>query len=196
MTQATIPSDSSPSDSSPSNSRAAADTIAVRRAVAVIVAVSMAAVGGLLWILYLNTGTEGNPSSIAPWISAGLNTGTAVFLIIGYRAVRSGRVGLHRRAMGVALAFSTLFLLNYVAYHYVSGDTPYPGQGPAKAFYLTLLGSHIAMSVVALPLVLITVWAAISSRLDLHRRLVRFTFPIWLYVSVTGVLVAVVLKAA
>ena len=186
MTQATIPAES----------RTEADAAAVRRAVAIIVGLSLAAVAGLLWILYLNTGTEGDPSSIAPWISAGLNTGTAVFLIIGYRAVRSGRVRAHRRAMVVALGFSTLFLLNYVAYHYVSGDTPYPGHGPAKALYLTLLASHIAMSVVALPLVLITVWAALSRRLDLHRRLVRFTFPIWLYVSVTGVLVAVILKAA
>lgn len=186
VTQATIPSEA----------RGRADTGTVRRAVGLIMGLSAAAVAGLLWILYRNTGTEGDPSSIAPWISAGLNTGTSIFLIVGYRAVRAGRVMAHRRAMTVALVFSTLFLANYIAYHYVSGDTPFAGDGAAKAFYLGLLASHVLMSVVALPLVLTTVWAAVSRRLDLHRRLVRFTFPVWLYVSVTGVLVAVTLKAA
>ncbi len=186
MTQATIPSEA----------RGGVGAWTVRRAVALIVAISVGAVGGLLWILYRNTGTEGDPSSIAPWISAALNTGTSVFLVVGYRAVRSGRVRAHRRAMAVALGFSTLFLLNYVTYHYVSGDTPYGGDGLDKVFYLALLASHVLMSVVALPLVLVTVWAAMSRRLDLHRRLVRFTFPTWLYVSITGVLVAVTLKAA
>jgi hypothetical protein len=99
------------------------------------------------------------------------------------------------RSMLVAVGFSSLLLINYVVNHVLRGDTPFPGVGTARTVYLSILASHSLFSVVALPLVLTTVFFALSGRFRMHRRLARVTFPIWLYVSVTGVVVFVFLKA-
>jgi putative membrane protein len=97
--------------------------------------------------------------------------------------------------MLMAFGFSSLFLVSYVVNHALRGDTPFPGVGTARMVYLSILASHILFSIVALPMVLTTLFFALSGRFRMHRRLARVTFPIWLYVSVTGVIVFVLLKA-
>jgi putative membrane protein len=97
--------------------------------------------------------------------------------------------------MLMAFGFSSLFLVSYVVNHALRGDTPFPGVGTARTVYLSILASHILFSIVALPMVLTTLFFGLSGRFRMHRRLARVTFPIWLYVSVTGVIVFVFLKA-
>ena len=128
-------------------------------------------------------------ASSLPVVNATLNSFTAICLIAGYRAIRHGEVLRHRRWMSTALVFSALFLLSYVTYHHFHGDTPFTGEGPIRTAYFFVLVSHILTSMLALPLVLTTVYFAASARYEQHRRLARWTLPVWLYVSVTGVLV-------
>ena len=93
-----------------------------------------------------------------------------------------------------AFGFSSLFLISYIINHALHGDTHFPGQGAVRAIYLSILASHIFLSIVALPLVLTTLFFSLSGRFAMHRRVARVTFPIWLYVSITGVIVFVFLK--
>ena len=97
--------------------------------------------------------------------------------------------------MMVAFCFSTLFLVSYIVNHALHGDTRFPGHGAVRAIYLSILASHIILSIVALPLVLVTFFLSLTRRFPIHRRVARFTlFPIWFYVSVTGVVVFAMLK--
>jgi putative membrane protein len=96
--------------------------------------------------------------------------------------------------MLAALGFSVLFLVGYITHHALHGDTKFVGEGPIRGTYLVILASHVLLSVVALPMVLTTFFFSLSGQLERHRRLARFTLPIWLYVSVTGVVVFVMLK--
>lgn len=168
------------------------------RATAFIVALSAVACALLLLLVYGPSGSSGDADGAlwdaVPWVNAGLNAAAAVWLLVGYRAVRRGAVDVHRRSMLAALGFSAAFLVSYVTYHAFHGDTPFEGDPVVRAVYLVVLASHVVCSVVALPLVLTTVWAALSGRVPVHRRLARVTFPIWLYVSVTGVLVVAILR--
>lgn len=131
-----------------------------------------------------------------PAVNASLNALSALLLLAGLIAIRGGRRELHAGLMRAAFAASALFLCCYLYYHFVviAGEpTRYHGAGWRRPAYLALLGSHTILAVVNLPMVLRTLWLAHRERWDAHRRLARRTFPIWLYVSVTGVLVYVVL---
>jgi putative membrane protein len=97
--------------------------------------------------------------------------------------------------MLLAFGFSSLFLISYIVNHALHGDTHFPGHGTIRTVYLTILASHIFLSIVALPLVLITFFLSLTGRFPIHKRVARFTFPIWLYVSVTGVIVFALLQA-
>ena len=112
--------------------------------------------------------------------------GKAIFILVNRAA--------HRTSMLVAFGFSTLFLVSYIANHAIHGDTVFPGQGPVRTFYLAVLASHVILSIVALPMVLTTFFFSLTGRFAQHRRIARVTFPIWLYVSVTGVVVFVFLR--
>ena len=109
--------------------------------------------------------------------------------MLGYAAIRRGRRDVHQRWMFTALAASGVFLVSYVTYHALHGDSRFLGQGVVRPIYFVILISHILLSVVALPLVLSTFYLSLSGRFAAHRRVARWTFPIWLYVSVTGVVV-------
>lgn len=129
-----------------------------------------------------------------PLIDAILNGLATICIVLGWIAIRRGREKQHERWMLAALVFSALFLTCYLTYHF--GPTPprrFDGEGLARTLYLILLISHIILAAAIVPLVAITVWFAARRRLDKHRRIARITLPLWLYVSVTGVLVYVVL---
>jgi uncharacterized membrane protein YozB (DUF420 family) len=131
-----------------------------------------------------------------PAVNATLNGMAAVLLMAGLLAIKSGQRELHRRLMLSAFAVSTAFLACYLYYHFAIAcgqPTRFNATGLAKGAYLALLLSHTVLAVVNLPMVLRTLWLAHRERWEAHRRLARWTFPIWLYVSVTGVLVYVVL---
>lgn len=160
-------------------------------------ATSAAALAFLFWLLYLRRG-GGDAAAFAflPAVNAGLNATTSAFLIRGWFAIKAGNRPLHAFCQKTAFVFSALFLICYIFYHSVHGDSAYPGQGWMRGVYFFILISHILLSMAALPMVLATFFFALTSRLEAHRKLARWTLPIWLYVSLTGVLVFVFLKAA
>ena len=124
-----------------------------------------------------------------PTVNATLNTISAIFLTIGYLCIRSRRPIAHRNCMIAAFVVSTLFLTSYLTYHYHAGSTPFQGEGWVRLVYFAVLIPHIVLAAVILPLALSTLYFAIRKRFSTHRRIARWTLPIWLYVSVTGVIV-------
>ncbi len=158
--------------------------------------VSGLAVSFLLWLLYIH-----RPSAnfvgrwmFLPALNALLNGLCAITLCVGLYFIKHHKRGAHRTSMLLAFIFSSAFLVSYIVNHALHGDTIFPGQGPVRAFYLTILGSHVILSIAALPMVLTTFFFSLTGRFQMHRRIARVTFPIWLYVSITGVAVFVFLK--
>ncbi len=129
------------------------------------------------------------PLSYFPALDATLNAASALLLTLGYFFIRNKKVRAHKICMLSAFATSTIFLICYLWYHYHRGVTRFPRQGGLRAFYLMLLGSHTVLAVVIVPLVLITVYRAWRGWFGRHKRIARWTLPLWLYVSVTGVVV-------
>jgi uncharacterized membrane protein YozB (DUF420 family) len=131
----------------------------------------------------------------APWvyrlpeINATLNAISAVFLLTGYTMIRRGKIFAHRFCMISAFACSTIFLCGYLYYHFSIGVVRFGGQGWVRPVYFTILTSHTILAVVIVPLVLITLTRALRSQFSRHRAIAVWTFPLWLYVSVTGVIV-------
>jgi putative membrane protein len=121
--------------------------------------------------------------------NAGLNSASTVLLLIGWMAVRRGDREMHRKCMVSALGVSALFLVSYLTRVALTGTHRYPGTGALRAIYLGLLGSHMLLAMLTPPLVLRALYLALRQRFAEHRRLVRYAYPIWMYVSVTGVLV-------
>ena len=124
-----------------------------------------------------------------PAVNAGLNSLTALALLVGYYFIRQKNVLAHRAAMGTAFALGGLFLLSYVAYHSQVESTHFGGVGAIRTAYFFLLLTHIGLAVVTVGLVLFTLYFALTGQYTKHKRIARWTFPIWLYVSVTGVIV-------
>ena len=129
------------------------------------------------------------PLSFLPPIYATINGITAVFLIAGVLAIKNGNRQLHQRLMTTAIALSVAFLVMYVAYHLTSDSTKFGGEGIIRPIYFFILISHIFLSVAVIPLVLITYVRALAERFDRHKKIAKITFPIWLYVALTGVIV-------
>jgi putative membrane protein len=129
------------------------------------------------------------PLHSLPAVNASLNGLAAIFLVIGYFLIRARKIQAHRYCMIAAFACSCLFLTLYLTFHYLAGVIRFGGQGWIRPVYLTLLTSHTILAVVIVPLVLITLSRGLSRRFDKHRAIARWTLPLWLYVSVTGVVV-------
>ncbi|MBB6612181.1 DUF420 domain-containing protein [Pontibacter sp. Tf4] len=127
--------------------------------------------------------------SFQPPLHAILNSLTAIALVVGYINVKKGNVRVHRGAMLTAFGLSAIFLVSYVTYHFLGERTIYGGDGVLKYIYYFVLLTHIVLAVVIVPLVLLSVYFGISNQLARHRRISKWTFPIWLYVAITGVLV-------
>lgn len=153
--------------------------------------------GFLLWFIYAKPATASHGAGLGflPTANAGLNALAAVCLTAGFVNVKRGNTGAHKKCMLAALVFSTLFLAGYLIYHHFHGDTPFPGKGVVRPIYFSILISHIVLSVIALPLVLTTVFYALRGRSEPHKKIARLTFPVWLYVSVSGVAVYFFLRA-
>lgn len=163
-----------------------------------VAAISVVAVAAITWVLYLRDRSGADTAQLAfmPVVNASMNAISAAAQVMGYLAIRAKKQSLHRALMLTALGASTLFFAGYLAYHYVHGDTRYPGSGPIKVAYFALLITHVVASIALVPMVLVTLFNAVRGRFAAHRKLARFTLPVWLYVSVTGVLVFVMLRSA
>lgn len=132
-------------------------------------------------------------ASALPSLNAALNGTSAVLLLLGWRAIRAGRRELHRRLMMGACASSTLFLAGYLTRIALTGTHRFPGGGALRAAYLAVLASHTLLAALTLPLVLRTLQLSLTARFPEHRRIARITFPVWMYVSLTGIAVYVML---
>lgn len=124
-----------------------------------------------------------------PPIYASLNALTSVLLVVAVWAVKQNKLILHEKLMKTGIVFSILFLLLYVLYHMTSDSTKFGGEGTIKLVYFIILISHIVLSIVVIPFVLITFVRAITNNIELHKKIARFTFPLWLYVTISGVIV-------
>jgi putative membrane protein len=166
--------------------------------VAGIIAVSAAATLFLFWLIYVHPAADAGAThyTFLPNLNALLNGLSALALLIGFYFVKQRRIAAHRASMMTAFVFSSLFLVSYIANHALHGDQKYPVHDFVYRIYIPLLVSHIILAIVALPIVLITFYLSLSGRIPAHRRLARITFPLWLYVSVTGVVVRIMLVAA
>jgi len=131
--------------------------------------------------------------SFLPHLNAVLNTTSALFLMAGYTFIRLGRIRAHRNCQLTALFSSTLFLSSYLTYHYFHGTTRFAGQGIARPIYFTILITHTILAVVIVPLIFVTLYRALRLDFIRHKRIARWTLPLWLYVSVTGVIVYLML---
>ncbi|HWR50790.1 MAG TPA: DUF420 domain-containing protein [Bryobacteraceae bacterium] len=124
-----------------------------------------------------------------PAFNALLNATAATLLIAGWALIRSGRKRAHKRVMIAAFSVSCAFLVSYLIYHYTAGVTRFQGTGAMRTLYLTILGTHTVLAAAVPFLAAITLWRGLKGRFDMHRRIARWTLPIWVYVSVTGVMV-------
>jgi protein SCO1/2/putative membrane protein len=132
-------------------------------------------------------------TAILPSVNAALNATAAVLLVWGYTLIRRKRIAQHRKVMQTAFVVSCLFLVCYLIYHYQVGSVRFPKTGAIKTLYLSILGTHTVLAAAVPVLAIITLRRGLSARYDKHRRIARWTLPIWLYVSVTGVVVYLML---
>ena len=181
-----------------SNTISAAPRSSTRPAIAAILAVSAAATLFLFWLIYVHPAADVTSSRLAflPALNAILNGLSATALLIGFTFIRARKIPAHRASMITAFVFSTLFLVSYILHHALHGDVRYPLHAAYRSIYLPLLASHIILAVVALPLVLVTFFFSLTGRFPQHRKVARWTFPLWLYVSVTGVITYAMLRLA
>ncbi|UCE02801.1 MAG: DUF420 domain-containing protein [Candidatus Latescibacterota bacterium] len=128
-----------------------------------------------------------------PSVNAGLNSTCALLLIAGFICIKRQNATAHRRCMKAAVATSCLFLVSYLTYHFKVGSTSFTGEGWIRPVYFTILFSHTILAAVIVPLVIITLWRALRSNFSRHRRIARWTLPLWFYVSLTGVVIYVLL---
>lgn len=147
------------------------------------------AVAGLFGVKLKDLGINIEPLTFLPPIYATINGFTAIVLIVAVIAIKKRNRKLHERLMKFAIALSVCFLLMYIAYHMTSDSTKYGGEGTIKYVYLFILLTHILLSIVVIPFVLITYVRAITNNLERHKKIAKITFPLWLYVAVTGVVV-------
>jgi putative membrane protein len=159
--------------------------------IATIIVVSALASALICWLVYFHTPTDvgGTQLRSLPLVNAILNALSTVALLLGYRFIRGRKIAQHRAAMFTAFIFSSIFLVSYLVNFTLHGETHFNRLSPWWPFYWKLLASHILLSVIALPMILITFFLSLTGRFPAHRKLARYTWPIWLYVSVTGVIV-------
>jgi len=126
---------------------------------------------------------------LLPAVNAWINATTSLILILAYMAIRKGKKELHKKLMLTALSLSVLFLLSYVSYHSLAESTPYGGEGWIRSVYYFILLSHILLAIIIVPLVLLSFSRALQQNFEKHKKIARITLPLWLYVTLTGVIV-------
>ncbi len=171
--------------------------ISLPKAIGVILLISGVAFGFLIWLIYFKGGSDYSSEVITslPALNALLNGTSAILLLFGYKAILDRNFTRHMKFNLTAFVTSTFFLISYVIYHNFHGSTPFPGQGLIRPFYFFILISHIILSAAVVPMILTSFYLAFAGKLKLHRKVSKFTLPIWLYVSVTGVVIFFVLNA-
>jgi putative membrane protein len=169
----------------------------LRPAIYRIIAVSAAAFVFLLWLLYFKRGHAADPNALSflPAVNAALNGLAATCITAGVIAIKTGRKRLHVTLMISALILSVVFLISYIIYHDLHGDTKFVTEGAIRYAYFFILISHILCTIFALPLIMTAVFFAVTRRFELHKKVVKYTVPLWLYVSITGVVIYFLLRA-
>lgn len=172
------------------------DQIDTKKALSVIVVVSVVALVSLLWILFFSEDVEHSYSWVAklPISNVIFNSLSSILLVLGLREIKHKNFSRHMKFMIGAFIMSACFLIGYVIHAYFIGDTKFMGEGIIRPIYFFILISHIILSAFVLPLVLSSFYFAFSGKFKTHRKLSKVTFPIWLYVSVTGVLIFTILR--
>jgi putative membrane protein len=167
------------------------------RVIVSIIALSAAASALICWLVYFHTPTDvaGTQLRSLPLVNAVLNLLATIALVTGLREILHRRIHHHRASMSFAFFFSSIFLVSYLVNFTLHGETHFNRFNPWWPFYWKLLASHIVLSTIALPLILITFFLSLTGRFPAHKKIARWTFPIWLYVSVTGVIVYVMQAA-
>tara|TARA_R110002096_G_scaffold170131_12_gene342284 strand:- start:7826 stop:8392 length:567 start_codon:yes stop_codon:yes gene_type:complete len=172
------------------------DNVSAKKALAVIIGVSVVALSFLVWLIYFNEGSDHNYPWVAklPAFNAAFNSLSTIFLVLGLREIKQRNFARHMKFMISAFITSALFLVSYIVYHHFIGDTKFMGEGFIRPIYFFILITHIVLSAFVVPLVLSSFFFAFSGKFKTHRKVSKFTLPIWLYVSVTGVLIFALLK--
>jgi putative membrane protein len=165
------------------------------KAAALIAALSVGIIAFLFWLLYFKPASGRDLLPALPAVNASFNALSTLLLIGGWVAIRNRKIAVHVRFMLSALGSSAMFFVGYVVYHSFHGDTKFAGAGGVRPVYFLVLITHIVLSAVVVPMILTSLYLALSGRLATHKRVARWTLPIWLYVSVTGVVIFVMLKA-
>ncbi|HXJ98230.1 MAG TPA: DUF420 domain-containing protein [Gelidibacter sp.] len=151
-------------------------------------------VAGLFGVNLRKLGFDVEPLSFLPPIYASINGLTALLLVGALLAIKSKNIKLHKTLMTTAIGCSVAFLVMYVAYHMTSDSTPYGGEGAIRTVYFFILISHILLSIVIIPFVLITYVRAITNNFERHKKIARIAFPIWLYVAISGVIIYIMIS--
>ena len=161
----------------------------------IVVSILIPVVVAVLFSVKLkDLGIQVEPLSFLPPVYAAINGITAIVLVAAVIAIKNGKIKLHERLMTAAIALSLAFLVMYVAYHMTADSTKFGGEGVIQFVYFFILLSHIFLSIAVIPLVLISYVRALAGKFDSHKRIAKITFPIWLYVAVTGVIVYVMIS--
>jgi len=156
----------------------------------IIISILIPVVVAILFTVKLkDLGYNVEPLSFLPRIYATINGITAVVLVAGVLAIKNGKRQLHKQLMTTAIGLSVIFLVMYVAYHMTTDSTKFGGEGTIRNVYFIILITHILLSIAVIPLVMITYVRALAEKFDKHKKIAKITFPIWLYVAVTGVIV-------
>lgn len=171
--------------------------ISLAKALAVILLISSIAFGFLIWLIYYKGGSDYSSTLISslPALNALLNSASTVFLLFGYQAIRQRDFTRHMKFNLTAFVTSTFFLISYVIYHNFHGHTSFTGEGLIRPVYFFILITHIILSALVVPMILTSFYLAFAGKLKLHRKVSKVTLPVWLYVSVTGVVIFFILNA-
>jgi len=163
----------------------------------VIGVISLSVLAFLVWLIYFKQGakTEGGGFiDFLPILNAFLNALTSIFLVTGIVLIKQNKLDWHKRFMLTATFTSTLFLMSYITYHHFHGDSKFVAMGLIRPIYFGILISHILLSAIQVPLILATLYLALTRQYVKHKKVAKITFPIWLYVSVTGVIIFIILR--
>lgn len=169
----------------------------LKKPIGIILMLSGAAVALLVWILYFKVKpehTDPNALTFLPAVNALLNGLSATCILFGVYSIKQGRRKVHITCMLTAITLSAIFLVSYITYHTIHGDTEFVTEGVLRYLYFGILISHISCTIFALPLIFSAVYFALSKQFTLHKKIVKYTVPIWLYVSATGVVIFFLLK--
>jgi len=170
--------------------------LSVPKALGTIILISVLALAFILWLLYFKEASATTASWVnqLPALNALLNSASTVFILLGFRAIKKREFVKHMKLMLTAFVTSAFFLISYLLYHNFVGHTPFPGEGMIRPVYFFILITHIILSAFIVPLVLTSFYFAFAGKFKTHRRVSKWTFPIWLYVSVTGVVIFFILN--